>query len=75
MKKIGYGSAGVFVTLTPAEFSGLTGKSYSNVPDGTDISLARVKQLANLVKDNKSQLQQIAADAVVLSQTITELVG
>ncbi|MCK5017543.1 MAG: hypothetical protein KAS32_10790 [Candidatus Peribacteraceae bacterium] len=59
MKKLAYGDGVVYVGLSTVEFSGLAGESYSNVPDGTDISLVAIKQKLDLVDAKVAELLEL----------------
>jgi len=67
MKKLAYGDGVVYVGLSTAEFKGLAGQVYSDVPDGTDISLVPIKKKLDLV-DSKTaglaELKTLSADVV-----------
>jgi len=67
MKKIAYGSGVVIVALTTNEFKVLAGKAYSDVADGTDVSLVSVKNKLDLVEARKGKLadlKQLSGDVV-----------
>lgn len=59
MKKLAYGDGVVYVGLSTTEFKGLAGQSYSDVPDGTDISLVHIKQKLDLVADKTAELAEL----------------
>ena len=73
MRKLGTSQGQILVSLTNAEFNGLAGKSPSNVPDGTDISLERLRNLVKLVDGNKQEMQAIRASATDLVKRIDGL--
>ena len=66
MKKIGTAYGNILVTLSAAEFSGLSGKHPSNVMDGTEVSLARINKMSDLVEDKAGQLVSIREEAAKL---------
>jgi hypothetical protein len=74
MIKVGTASGSVLVTLSPTEFSGLAGQSYSDTPDGSNISLSRIKQMSDMIDNNKSQLKEVKQKATDLAQTISGLI-
>ena len=50
--------------MTTTEFKGLSdGVSYSDVPDGTEISLAKIKQKLGLVDSKKAELLELKTAA------------
>ncbi len=59
MKKLAFGSNVVMVSLTPAEFKRLAGKTHNNVPDGTNVSLVSVKNKLDLVDDKQAELAEL----------------
>ena len=59
MKKLAYGDGVVYVRLTGLEFAGLAGDVYSNIPDGTDVSLVHIKQKLDLVNAKAAQLAEL----------------
>ena len=59
MKKLAYGNGLVYVGLTGAEFRGLAGRSYNDVPDGEDISLAPIKAKIDLVDSKEAELLEL----------------
>ena len=59
MIKLAYGNGKVFVTLTTLEFLGLAREAYSNVADGTDISLVHIKQKLDLVDAKQAELAEL----------------
>jgi hypothetical protein len=73
MKKLAYGDGQVYVSLSTQEFSGLAGKSYSNVPDGTDISLAPIKQKVDLVDGKAAELTALKTKAQDVVTSITAI--
>ena len=73
MKKLAYGDGAVYVSLTTTEFLGLAGESYSSVADGTDISLASIKQKLDLVDSKTAELAALKADAQAMVNTLTSI--
>lgn len=59
MKKLAFGSNVVLVSLTTNEFKLLAGDIHGNIPDGTNITLASVKNKLDLIDDKQSQLSQL----------------
>ncbi len=59
MKKLAFGSNVVLVSLTTNEFKLLAGKTHSNVPDGTNVSLASVKNKLDLINDKRAELLEL----------------
>jgi hypothetical protein len=70
MKKLAYGNDVVYVTLTTTEFSGLAGKGYSSVPDGTNISLLHIKQKLDLVDAKEAELAELKTLANAVASKI-----
>ena len=56
MNKIGIANGKVLVTLSNAEFTGLSGQVSSNVPDNTDISLGPIQAKIALVDAKEAEL-------------------
>ena len=70
MIKLAYGDNKVFVSMTTQEFNGLAGKSYSQVPDGTSVSLARIKTKLDLVDAKTQELSELKTQC---QQIVTKL--
>ncbi len=70
MKKLAYGSNVVLVSLTTNEFKLLAGKTYNNVPDGINVSLAEIKNKLDLVSAKKAELLELKN---LLSNVISKL--
>ncbi len=73
MIKLGYGDGKVIVTLTTTEFKGLAGDSYSDVPDGTDVSLLHIKQKLDLVDTNQAALSQLKTLLTSVVNKLTDI--
>jgi len=61
MKKLGRTNKGVIIEMTPTEFSMLAGKAFSNIPEGTEISLKKVKAAINLRDKNMPKIKELVA--------------
>ncbi len=59
MKKLAYGSNVVLVSLTTNEFKLLAGDTYTNVPDGTNVSLATIKSKLDLIAAKEAELLEL----------------
>lgn len=59
MKKLGTTDGKAIVILNSVEFSGLAGKTISSTPDGTDISLAKIKEKLDLYDANVDELATV----------------
>lgn len=59
MRKLAYGDNVVYVGLSAAEFKGLAGQGYSDVPDGTEISLLPIKQKVDLIDSKGADLTDL----------------
>lgn len=59
MKKLAYGDGVVYVGLSTVEFQGLAGLPYSQVPDGTEVSLQPIKQKVDLVDSKGADLTDL----------------
>ena len=73
MIKLAYGDSKVYVSLSEQEFQGLAGQSYSNIPDGTTISLVDIKQKLDLVDNKAAELTQVKQQMQQAVSTITSI--
>lgn len=73
MKKLAYGDGQVYVSLSTVEFSGLAGVAQSTVPDGTDVSLAAIKQKVDLVDSKTAELSNLKASAQDIVNTLDSI--
>lgn len=73
MKKLAYGDSVVYVGLTTTEFKGLAGQSYSDVPDGTDISLVHIKQKLDLIDAKEAELAELKTLSASVVNKLTEI--
>ncbi len=73
MKKLAYGDGVVYVSLTALEFAGLAGDTHSNIPDGTSISLTRIKQKLDLVDGKAAELTELKTLSTNVVNKITAI--
>lgn len=74
MIKLAYGDGKVIVTLTTTEFKGLAdGVSYSDIPDGTDVSLVHIKQKLDLVDAKEAEIIELKTAAITVVDKITAI--
>lgn len=73
MIKVGYGSDKVIVHLTRQEFEFLAGDSYGDVPDGTDTSLAKIKNKMDLIDSKKAELLELKELATLTAQKLSQI--
>ena len=73
MIKIGYGSENVIVHLTKQEFKFLADASYSDVPDGTDVSLISIKNKIDLLDSKEAELLDLKNLASSVVQKLTQI--
>ena len=59
MKKLAYGDGEVYCSLSTAEFAGLAGDTHHNISDGTNVSLAAIKQKVDLVDAKTAELADL----------------
>ena len=73
MKKLAYGDGVVYVGLSTAEFKGLAGQVYSDVPDGTDISLVPIKLKLDLIDSKTAELAELKTLSIGVVDKLTEI--
>jgi hypothetical protein len=73
MIKIGMADGKTLVALTNSEFIGLAGQTTSNIPDGTDVSLAPIKAKLDLVDSKTAELVATRDACNELSAKITAI--
>ncbi len=73
MKKLAYGDGVVYVGMTTTAFKGLSGQSYSDVPDGTDISLVSIKQKLDLIASKEAELAELKVLSISVVDKLTAI--
>lgn len=71
MKKLASGTGKVYCELSDQEFLGLARST--DVPDGSNVSLAWLVSLKRIADNNKQKLRAIASEANDLSASIGDL--
>ena len=73
MIKIGTTNGKALVSLTANEFVGLSGKTTSNVSDGTNISLAPIQAKIALVDTKQAELAELKTQCEDIVSKLTSI--